>query len=93
MAPLGLVLKMVMSVRGVFDDPQMLKLYELSGKTLTEAKLKNSDARWKVMDFLKVAPFNRQEIASGAGVSQSVIKTLIDAGVLREVLVEKKKRA
>ena len=91
MAPLGLVLKMALSVRGVFEDPQMLKLYELSGKTLSEAKLKNSDARWRVLDFLKFAPFNRQEIASGAGVSQSVIKTLIDAGVLREVLVQKKK--
>ncbi|MCQ2740901.1 MAG: primosomal protein N' [Alphaproteobacteria bacterium] len=91
MAPLGLVLKMALSVRGVFEDSQMLKLYELSGKTLSEAKLKNSDARWRVLDFLKFAPFNRQEIASGAGVSQSVIKTLIDAGVLRGVFVQKKK--
>ena len=91
MAFLGLVLKMALSVRQVFDDPKMLKLYELSGKTLSEAKLKNSDARWRVMDFLKFAPFNRREIAAGAGVSQSVIKTLIDAGVLREVLVEQKK--
>ncbi len=91
MAFLGLVLKMVVSVKQVFDDPKMLKLYELSGKTLAEAKLKNSDARWRVLDFLKFAPFNRQEIALGAGVTQSVIKTLIDAGVLREVLIEKKK--
>ena len=45
MAFLGLVLKMALSVRQVFDDPKMLKLYELSGKTLSEAKLKNSDAR------------------------------------------------
>ena len=91
MAPLGLVLKMVISVRGVFDDPKMNVMYELSGKTLAEAKLKNSDARWRVMDFLKFAPFNRQEIAAGAGVGQSVIKTMIDAGVLRPVLVEAKK--
>ena len=91
MAFLGLVLKMVLSVKQVFDDPKMLKLYELSGKSLAEAKLKNSDARWRVLDFLKFAPFNRSAIAAGAGVSQSVIKTMIDAGVLREVLVEKKK--
>ncbi len=91
MALKGLVLKMVLSVKQVFDDPKMLKLYELSGKTLSEAGLKNSDARWRVMDFLKFAPFNRQEIAAGAGVGQSVIKTLIEAGVLKEVLVEKKK--
>lgn len=91
MAFLGLVLKMALSVKQVFDDPKMLKLYELSGKTLNEAGLKNSDARWRVMDFLKAMPFNRQEIAAGAGVSQPVIKTMIDSGVLREVLVEKKK--
>lgn len=91
MAFTGLVLKMVLSVRGVFDDPKMAVLYELSGKTLAEAKLKNSDARWRVIDFLKFAPFNRQEIAAGAGVGQTVIKTLIDAGVLRPVLIEEKR--
>ncbi len=91
MAFLGLVLKMALSVRQVFDDPKMLRLYELSGKTLSEAGLKNSDARWRVMDFLKVAPFTRQEIVAGAGVSAPVVKTMIDAGVLREVLTEKKK--
>ena len=91
MAYLGLVLKMVLSVKAVFDDPKMLKYYRLSGKTLAEAKLKNSDARWRVLDFLKEGPFNRQDIAFGAGVSQSVVKSLIDAEVLEEVLVEKKK--
>ena len=91
MAPWGLVLKMVLSVRGVFDDPKMNVLYELSGKSLAEAKLKNSDARWRVLDFLKAMPFTRQEIAAGAGVGQSVIKTMIDAGVLRPVLIENKR--
>ena len=92
MAYLGLVLKMVLSVKAVFDDSKMLKYYKLSGKTLAQAKLKNSDARWRVMDFLKEGPFNRQDIAQGAGVSQSVIKSMIEAGVLEEVLVEKKKQ-
>lgn len=91
MAFAGQVLKMVLSVRQVFDDPKMTVLYELSGKTLAEAKLKNSDARWRVMDFLKFVPFNRQDIAAGAGVGQSVIKAMIDAGVLRPVLIEDKK--
>lgn len=91
MAFAGQVLKMVLSVRQVFDDPKMTVLYELSGKTLAEAKLKNSDARWRVMDFLKFAPFNRQDIAAGAGVGQSVIKAMVDAGVLRPVLIEDKK--
>ncbi len=91
MAFSGLVLKMVLSVKQVFEDPKMHRLYKFSGKTLAEAKLKNSDARWRVIEFLKFAPFTRQEIISGAGVSQSVVKTMIDAGVLEEVLIEKKK--
>lgn len=90
MAPLGSVLKMVLSVRTVFEPSPMTVLYTLSGKTLAEAKLKNSDARWHVMDLLKHAPYTRQEIAQGAGVSQSVIKTLIDAGVLQPVYIENK---
>ncbi len=91
MAPLGMVLKMILSVRSVFEPSAMTVLYTLSGKTLAEAKLKNSDARWHVMDLLKHAPYTRQEIAAGAGVSQSVIKTLIDAGVLAPVYVENKR--
>lgn len=91
MAPLGSVLKMVISVRSVFEPSPMTVLYTLSGKTLAEAKLKNSDARWHVMDLLKHAPYTRQEIAAGAGVSQSVIKTLIDTGVLTPIYVENKK--
>lgn len=91
MAPLGSVLKMVISVRSVFEPSPMTVLYTLSGKTLAEAKLKNSDARWHVMDLLKHAPYTRQEIAAGAGVSQSVIKPMIDAGVLVPIYVENKK--
>ncbi len=87
----GLVLKMVLSVRGVFDDPKMNVLYELSGRTLAEAKLKNSDARWRVLELLKPMPLSRREIAAGAGVGQTVIKTLIDAQVLRPVMIESKR--
>ena len=90
MSPLGMVLKMVLSVRSVFEPSPMTVLYALSGKTLAEAKLKNSDARWRVMDLLKHAPYTRQEIAKGAGVTQSVIKTLIDTEVLKPVYVENK---
>ena len=82
MAFLGLVLKMVLSVKGVFDNLKTSTMYKLSGKTLAEAKLKNSDARWRVMDLLKHYPYTRAEIAKGAGVGQAVIKTLIDAGVI-----------
>ena len=82
MAYLGLVLKMVLSARQVFEDPKSLVMYTLSGKTLSEAKLKNSDARWRVIELLKYAPYSKQEIMKGAGVGASVIKTLEEAGVL-----------
>lgn len=91
MAPVGLILKMVISVRSVFEPSPMTVLYQLSGKTLSEAKLKNSDARWRVMDLLKHAPYTRQEIGQGAGVSQSVIKTMIDAKILEPVFIENKR--
>ena len=91
MAPLGAVFKMVVSVRSVFEPSPMTVLYTLSGKTLAEAKLKNSDARWHVMDLLKHAPYTRPEIVAGAGVSDSVIKTLIDAGVLEPIYIENKR--
>lgn len=91
LAYIGLVLKMVLCAKGVFDDPKLNFLYKLTGKTLAEAKLKNSDARWRVIDLLKHAPYSRAEIAKGAGVSQSVIKTLIDAGLLEAMPVAKQK--
>ena len=83
LAFVGLVLKMVISVRAVFDDNQTETLYTLSGKTLAEAKLKNSDARWHVMDLLRHAPYTRKEICRGAGVGLSVVNTLITAGILK----------
>ncbi len=91
MSFLGLVLKMVLSVKGVFDDPKTTVLYKLSGKTLAEAKLKNSDARWRVIDLLKHYPYTRAEIGRGAKVGQPVIKSLIDAGVLVPELVKIKR--
>lgn len=91
MAPRGLVFKMVVSVKAAFEPSPLTVLYKLSGKTLAEAKLKNSDARWHVMDLLRHAPYTRQEIAKGAGVGQSVIKTLIDSGVLEPVYIENKR--
>lgn len=91
MAYLGLVLKMVLSVKAVFDDEKTTTLYKLSGKTLAEAKLKNSDARWRVMDLLRHYPYTRAEIAKGAGVGQAVIKTMIDAGVLEPEVVALKR--
>ena len=78
MAFKGLVLKMALSVRAVFDDARMTTLYKLSGKTLAEAKLKNSDARWRVMELLKHFPYTRAEIAKGAGVGQAFCQSSAD---------------
>ena len=91
-APLGMVLKMVISVRQVFDEPQTVTLYRLSGKTLAEAKLKNSDARWRVIDLLKHGPYSKAEIRKGAGCSAGVVNTLIEAGILWPLQKEKKKQ-
>lgn len=91
MAFIGLVLKMVISSKAIFDDSQTETLYTLSGKTLSEAKLKNSDARWHVCDLLKYAPYSRKEICQGAGVGMSVVNTLISAGVLKPIVREKQK--
>lgn len=91
LAFVGLVLKMVISVRAVFDDNQTETLYTLSGKTLAEAKLKNSDARGHVMDLLRHAPYTRKKICRGAGVGLSVVNTLITAGILKPIVRPKKK--
>ena len=91
MAFIGMVLKMVISSKAIFDDAQTETLYTLSGKTLAEAKLKNSDARWHVCDLLKHAPYTRKEICQGAGVGMSVVNTLISAGVLKPIVREKQK--
>ncbi len=91
MAFLGLVLKMVLSVKSAFEDPKLTALYTLSGKTLAEAKLKNSDARWRVIDLLKHAPYTKTEICQGARVTPSVINTLIEKDVLIPILKENKK--
>ncbi len=85
----GLVLKMVISVREAFDAPKTETLYQLSGKTLAEAGLKNSDARWRVMDLLRHAPYDRAEICRGAGCGAEVVSALVKAGVLTPLVREK----
>ncbi len=90
-APLGLVLKMVISVRQVFDDSSDCVLYKLSGKTLSEAGLKNSDSRWHVINLLQHGPYSKSEICKGADCSVGVVNALIKAGVLEPIIVKKKK--
>lgn len=91
MAFLGMVLKMVLSVKSVFDDSKLTALYTLSGKTLADAKIKNSDARWRVIDLLKHAPYTKAEICKGAGVTSGVVNTLIGKEILIPIMVENKK--
>lgn len=82
MAPLGMVLKMVISVKQAFDDEPIEVFYELTGKTLAEVKLKNSDARWHVIDLLKHGAYTKAEICRGAGCSAGVVEALNKAGVI-----------
>lgn len=81
-ARLGLVLKMAISSKQAFLDNRDEVLYKLSGKTLSEAKLKNSDARWRVMDLLSTFAYSKADIQKGVGVGASVVNQLITAGVL-----------
>lgn len=91
MSFLGLTLKMVLSVKAAFEDKKTTTLYSLSGKTLAEAKIKNSDARWRVLEFLKLGSATKTDIAKCAVVSVSVVDGLIKAGVLNPVVVENNK--
>jgi len=88
LAPVGLVLKMVLCAKDAFDEEKKHILWQLTGKTLAEAKLKNSDARWHVMDLLKHAPYSKAEIMKGAGVGASVVDGLAKAGIIEPLAVE-----
>lgn len=90
-APLGMVLKMLISVKQAFDDKKTTTVYQLSGKTLAEAKLKNSDARWRVMDLVSHFTYTKSEICKGACVGVSVINNLISNNVLSPIVNVKKK--
>lgn len=82
MAPAGMVLKMVISVKQAFEDEPTETFYQLTGKTLAEAGLKNSDARWHVIDLLKHGTYTKAEICRGAGCGAGVVDTLLKAGVV-----------
>ncbi len=89
MAFLGMVLKMVISVKQAFDKESTAKMYFLTGKTLSEAKLKNSYARTRVIDLLQNSSFTKQEIIKGVSVSPSVIETLEKSGVIGVKTIKK----
>lgn len=91
MSFLGLTMKMVLSVKNVFEDVKTTTLYALSGKKLSEAKLKNSDARHRVLDFLKLGSATKADIAKCCVVSPSVVAGLIDGGVLSSIIIDKVK--
>lgn len=82
MAPLGMVLKMVISVKQAFEDEPTEVFFELTGKTLAEAGLKNSDARWHVIDLLKHGTYTKAEICRGAGCGAGVVDGLAKSGVI-----------
>ncbi|MDD4556588.1 MAG: primosomal protein N' [Alphaproteobacteria bacterium] len=91
LAFLGLTMKMALSVKAAFEDKKTTMLYALSGKTLAEAKVRNSDARHKVLHFLKLGSATKADIAKCCLVTPSVVDGLIKGGVLTPVVVEKVK--
>lgn len=91
MSFLGLTMKMVISVKSAFEDKKTTTLYKLSGKTLAEAKLKNSEARHKVIEFLGDKATTRADIAKYCIVSSSVVTTMINSGVLEAIEIENEK--
>lgn len=91
MSFLGLTLKMALSVKAVFENKKTTTLYSLSGKTLADVKIKNSDARHRVLDFMKHGSCTKSDICRCAMVSPSVVDGLIKSGILVPEVIEKVK--
>ncbi|MCW9035253.1 MAG: primosomal protein N' [Rhodospirillales bacterium] len=82
----GSVLKMVLNVPAALAPPKFLTAFALGD---TPEGFRLTEARQRVLDVLSDGPPRLQkELALEAGVGQSVVKGLADAGVLRRVEVE-----
>jgi primosomal protein N' (replication factor Y) len=93
MSFLGLTLKMAMSVKAVFEKSKETIIYKYSGKSLAEAGLKETDARKKIVEFIKNNDddLTKSEISKYSKTSPAVINPLIENGVLNQITIEKKK--
>lgn len=88
MSPIGLVLKMALSVKDALKGKKKHTLYKLSGKSLADVKLKNSEARLRVLDFLSHGAATKADIVKCCVISPSVVDGLIKGGVLSSFEVE-----
>lgn len=84
MAPLGMALKMVLSVSGALEPPKPAAGYVVKDGVQPKGKL--SPQRVKVLESLSDAiPRRAAEIARRAGCSAAVVKGLYDKGFLDQV--------
>lgn len=85
MGPLGLFLKLTMSVPSALEPPKDIKAYRIvDGMHQTKEGL--SPAAKRVVDVAKDGLARKQsELAREAGCGTSVIKTLVEKGFLKEV--------
>ncbi|MCD6034904.1 MAG: primosomal protein [Rickettsiales bacterium] len=81
LSPLGLVLKMVMSVPDALEPPAPEKMYRLVEPLPAEMRL--TPARQTVIDALKTSsPRNLTELQEESGASAAVIQGLVKTGIL-----------
>lgn len=81
LSPPGAVLRMVLSVRGALESPQMKVVYR-PGRSLEEAGIRATPARQRVMERVQTHRVTASELASLAEVTVGVVKGLAQAGVL-----------
>ena len=87
----GMVLKMAMSSPKALEDEKLIKAYELCKPS--DEGIKVSKHGMKVISLLDEhsKPLTANEISEKAIVGKSVIKTLLDKNVIRQVLIEPKR--
>ncbi len=87
MIPVGLVLKMVLSIPDVFNRSNQVVAFSKSDLAPSE-NMKMTSGREKVLEFLTdKAPRTLSEIRNGTNVSNSVIKGLIKTGSIEQILI------
>ncbi len=85
MSPLGLFLKLTMSVPSALERPKDIRAYRIADG-MQQAKEGLSPAAKRVVEIAKDGLARKQsELAREAGCGTSVIKTLVEKGYLKEV--------
>src|SRR5690606_13417233 len=84
--PAGAVLRMVASVPSALEPPRPRIAYRLAQGAAVDAGIRLTPARRRVLAAIADGPPRpAAELAREAGVGQSVVKGLVDAGVLQPV--------